>query len=310
MSGRLARLAQQVVGSTAAAGGDEGAVITPAMREFWDRNGYVVVPGCVPLANLEAVKMDIFEFIGGSRADPDSWYVEVPQEGSPVPAFGKGGMVQMFQVTNHLCRCSPRASPVVCHVLALILHGADTGCARRRHKGCGTTGSTRGSTARSPSCTARKSWPCRSTGRISSRRCARRAQAGGSPARLATAIAVVSAAPPLPSLVGDVATLERGCRPITACRAQMLTIQTPNDRVAAMARHDALGHAAGAAGLAKDAGHDADTGCALPRGHERRRRRVLLRARLPQRVRGLGRVRLGGESAAAEQASVGAIRPV
>ena len=113
MSGRLARLAQQVVGSTAAAGGDEGAVVTPAMREFWDRNGYVVVPGCVPLANLEAVKKDIFEFIGGSRADPDSWYVEVPQEGSPVPAFGKGGMVQMFQVTNHLCRCSQRASPVV-----------------------------------------------------------------------------------------------------------------------------------------------------------------------------------------------------
>jgi hypothetical protein len=67
------------------------------MREFWEENGYVLVPNAAPLENLEAVKRDIFEFLGGSRDEPNSWYVEVQQDGSPVSAYGKGGMVQMFQ---------------------------------------------------------------------------------------------------------------------------------------------------------------------------------------------------------------------
>jgi hypothetical protein len=57
----------------------------------------VVVPNAAPPENLAAVKADIFEFLNGSRDDPDTWYNEIPQDGSPVPAFSQGGMVQMFQ---------------------------------------------------------------------------------------------------------------------------------------------------------------------------------------------------------------------
>ena len=58
----------------------------------------MVVPNAAPPENLAAVKADIFEFLNGSRDDPDTWYNEIPQQdGSPVPAFSQGGMVQMFQ---------------------------------------------------------------------------------------------------------------------------------------------------------------------------------------------------------------------
>ena len=72
-------------------------VISAEMRAHWEEHGWVLVPDAVPKENLEAVIADIFEFIGGSPDAPESWYATTEQEGSPVPAYGQGSMVQMFQ---------------------------------------------------------------------------------------------------------------------------------------------------------------------------------------------------------------------
>ena len=48
-------------------------VISAEMREFWEAHGWLRVPSAVPQANLDAVTRDIFEYIDGSRDDPESW---------------------------------------------------------------------------------------------------------------------------------------------------------------------------------------------------------------------------------------------
>ena len=101
--GRLGRIAGHLAPGAAAEstlyGGDAGEepVISAEMRAHWEEHGWVLVPDAVPKENLEAVIADIFEFIGGSPDDPESWYATTEQQGSPVPAYGQGSMVQMFQ---------------------------------------------------------------------------------------------------------------------------------------------------------------------------------------------------------------------
>ena len=48
-------------------------VISAEMREFWEAHGWLRVPSAVPQANLDAVTRDIFDYIDGSRDDPESW---------------------------------------------------------------------------------------------------------------------------------------------------------------------------------------------------------------------------------------------
>ena len=86
-----------------------------------ERTCFSQVPNAAPPANLEAVKRDIFAFMGGSRDEPDSWYKEVPQGGgAPVPAYGEGGMVQMFQTQS---LCVPHCASDQLAVLGFALRG-------------------------------------------------------------------------------------------------------------------------------------------------------------------------------------------
>ena len=48
--------------------------LTPDELAFWDEHGYVVVHDAVPAANRDAAATAIYEFLGASPADPDSWY--------------------------------------------------------------------------------------------------------------------------------------------------------------------------------------------------------------------------------------------
>lgn len=78
--------------------------LSAAQRAFWDRNGYLVLPGAVPRAQCEAARAAIWDFLGASAADPDSWYREHP---------GKRGM--MLDFYDHPALAANRAAPLVRH---------------------------------------------------------------------------------------------------------------------------------------------------------------------------------------------------
>jgi ectoine hydroxylase-related dioxygenase (phytanoyl-CoA dioxygenase family) len=63
-------------------------VLTPQDRDFFDRNGYVVVPDVVPRENLEATVALIWEFLGMDPGDPTDWY-RAP--------LTPGGMLEVYQ---------------------------------------------------------------------------------------------------------------------------------------------------------------------------------------------------------------------
>lgn len=58
------------------------------LREEIDENGYVVVPGVVSKANVEAVVADIFEHTGADPNDSETWYAP--------GRIGSAGMVEMY----------------------------------------------------------------------------------------------------------------------------------------------------------------------------------------------------------------------
>ena len=51
-------------------------VLTGEHRQFWEDNGYVVVPEVVPEPLLQAVIATIEDFLGKDLANPDDWYRE------------------------------------------------------------------------------------------------------------------------------------------------------------------------------------------------------------------------------------------
>ena len=57
---------------------DVSAGATPLLSaedwKFWEEEGYLVIPDAVPLANCEAVRREMFETLGASEEDPNSWY--------------------------------------------------------------------------------------------------------------------------------------------------------------------------------------------------------------------------------------------
>ena len=56
--------------------------------EFWNDNGYVVIPDAVPQESLDAVVDEVWAFLDMDRNDPDDWYHD---------PMRKGGMVEMYQ---------------------------------------------------------------------------------------------------------------------------------------------------------------------------------------------------------------------
>jgi len=69
------------------AGAISGNVLTAADHEFWTRNGYLVVRNAVSAADCAAARNAIWEYLGASPSDPESWYQ---------PHSGKNGMMLSF----------------------------------------------------------------------------------------------------------------------------------------------------------------------------------------------------------------------
>src|SRR2546421_514088 len=49
-------------------------ILTDEDRQFFDDNGYLVVPDAVPAENCEAVVDALFDFLRMKRTEPDDWY--------------------------------------------------------------------------------------------------------------------------------------------------------------------------------------------------------------------------------------------
>jgi len=64
-----------------------GNVLTVEDRDFWDRNGYVVVKNAVSAEDCAAARAAIWEYLGADPAIPESWY-ELHE--------GKNGMMLSF----------------------------------------------------------------------------------------------------------------------------------------------------------------------------------------------------------------------
>lgn len=71
------------------------SLITDDDREFFERNGYVVVENAVPGENCDAVIDAIWEFLGKDPDDPDSWY-EPPEGMDTYFDSQSGGMIEMY----------------------------------------------------------------------------------------------------------------------------------------------------------------------------------------------------------------------
>ena len=55
--------------------------------EFWEENGYVVVPGAVPLENCRAAEQAVWDFLEMDHDDPDSWYPNPPRRSIMVEIY-------------------------------------------------------------------------------------------------------------------------------------------------------------------------------------------------------------------------------
>lgn len=80
----------------------DGGPLSADQRQFWDRHGYLVLPGVVPRAQCKAARQAIWDFLGASADDPGSWYREHP---------GKRGM--MLDFYDHPALAANRAAPLV-----------------------------------------------------------------------------------------------------------------------------------------------------------------------------------------------------
>ncbi len=63
-------------------------MLPAADREFFEQQGYLLIPGVVPPAQCQAVINAAFDFLGMNPDDPDDWYR---------PPHSPGGMIEMYQ---------------------------------------------------------------------------------------------------------------------------------------------------------------------------------------------------------------------
>lgn len=54
-------------------------VLSEKDRQFWDENGYVIVPNAVPQENLDATIQAIADFLELDPEDPSTWYPDNPR---------------------------------------------------------------------------------------------------------------------------------------------------------------------------------------------------------------------------------------
>ena len=66
--------------------------------EFWEENGYVVLPGAVPKPQLAALVAVIWDFLEMDPDNPDDWYKWTPYDrNDPRTPISEAGMVSMYQ---------------------------------------------------------------------------------------------------------------------------------------------------------------------------------------------------------------------
>lgn len=87
----------------------DAAALSVAQRAFWERNGYLVLPGAASPAQCAAARQAIWDFLGASEADPASWYREHP---------GRRGM--MLDFSDHPALAANRALPAVRRACAAL----------------------------------------------------------------------------------------------------------------------------------------------------------------------------------------------
>ena len=54
-------------------------VLSSSDWQFWNENGYIIIPNAVPQANLEAAIQAIADFLGLDPNNPETWYPEKPR---------------------------------------------------------------------------------------------------------------------------------------------------------------------------------------------------------------------------------------
>ncbi len=66
------------------------SMLSAADRDFWEENGYVIIPNVVPKENLAAVVDVVWDFLGMDPENPATWYSQ--------PAWHqRTGMVELYQ---------------------------------------------------------------------------------------------------------------------------------------------------------------------------------------------------------------------
>ena len=87
--------------------------------DFWEENGYLVVPNAVPPENLTALIDAIWEFLEMDPDNPDDWYKYKPyRRGDLCSPISEAGMVEMYQ---HQTLWDNRQYPRVYQVFAELL---------------------------------------------------------------------------------------------------------------------------------------------------------------------------------------------
>jgi len=71
------------------------SLLTAEDREFFEENGYVVIEDAVPSALCEAVIDAVWEFLGASPDDSETWY-ETPDGMDEHFAYQDSGMIEMY----------------------------------------------------------------------------------------------------------------------------------------------------------------------------------------------------------------------
>jgi ectoine hydroxylase-related dioxygenase (phytanoyl-CoA dioxygenase family) len=84
-------------------------VLSEADWQFWQENGYVIVPDAVPAENLEAATDLLWEFQEMDRRDPATWYRNPARFMEMVELRGSG----MVEVYNHQALWNNRQHPRV-----------------------------------------------------------------------------------------------------------------------------------------------------------------------------------------------------
>lgn len=74
------------------------AVLSKTDREFWDENGYVVIPNAVPQENLDAMVDVIWAFLEMDRNNAEDWYKHQPYtRENKTSMISSAGMVEIYQ---------------------------------------------------------------------------------------------------------------------------------------------------------------------------------------------------------------------